>query len=45
MPQKISEPRTPEGKKTMDIVAPMKSMNIRMGVRKPQTGQRANMKL
>lgn len=44
-PQKMRVPRVPAGRKTIDIVAPMKSMNIRIGVRKPQIGQRAKMKL
>ena len=39
------EPRIPEGKKTIDIDAPMNSMNISIGVKKPHTGHSARIKL
>ena len=44
-PQNTRVPSFPGGKKTMSIAAPMKSTNIRMGVRKPQMGHKAKIRL
>ena len=43
--QKTRVPNIPSGKKVMNIVPPMKSTSIRIGVRKPQIGHMAKMML
>ena len=43
MAQKTRVPSIPSGKKVMNMVPPMKSTSIRIGVRKPQIGHMAKM--